>query len=64
MDPDYYIPFVLERVKKEDLEAIYNVSGWEDWEDFLTKLAQKTGKLMKGGQPDFKVVSKMVISDW
>jgi nuclear GTP-binding protein len=34
-DPEYYIPTVLERAKKENLARIYGIEDWEDHEDFL-----------------------------
>ena len=33
-------------------------------EEFLGRLAQKTGKLLKGGEPDIRTVAIMVINDW
>lgn len=32
--------------------------------DFLEQMAKRTGKLLKGGEPDTGVVSKMVLNDW
>ena len=32
--------------------------------DFLSKLALKNGRLMKGGEPDIKSVSVNMINDW
>ena len=46
-DPEYYIPEILKRAKKENLEKIYGITGWVEHEDFLTKLAVKKGKLMR-----------------
>ena len=37
---------------------------WQDAEDFLTKLAQASGKLLKGGEPDLNTAAKMVLYDW
>lgn len=31
---------------------------------FLTLLAKKSGKLLKGGEPDTQTVAKMVLNDW
>jgi nuclear GTP-binding protein len=30
----------------------------------LEKMAQRTGKLLKGGEPDISTVAKMVLNDW
>jgi hypothetical protein len=35
------------------------ISDWTSPLDFLEKLAKKTGKLLKGGEPDLKAVSKV-----
>jgi nuclear GTP-binding protein len=43
---------------------VYGIHEWEDYEDFLTQVAIKTGKLLKGGEPDFNNVSKSIIMDW
>jgi nuclear GTP-binding protein len=37
---------------------------WKDSTDFLELYAQKTGKLLKKGEPDVSTVSKMVLNDW
>jgi nuclear GTP-binding protein len=54
----------LERVKKEYIEKTYGVEKWEDHIDFLTKVAKKSGRLLKGGEPDLDTVAKMIIFDW
>lgn len=46
-DPEFYIPDILERAKKEDMSKIYGIKDWTDHEDFLKQVAQKKGKLMK-----------------
>lgn len=63
-DPEDYIPIVMERVKKEYLCKAYKIDNWSDATDFLTKIAQRMGKLLKGGEPDINTVSKMVLNDW
>lgn len=32
--------------------------------DFLEQMAKRTGKLLKGGEPDTGVVAKMILNDW
>ncbi|KAI8898141.1 P-loop containing nucleoside triphosphate hydrolase protein [Globomyces pollinis-pini] len=59
-----HIPVLLSRVRKEYMERTYGVSGWTDSEDFLSKIAYKYGKLLKGGEPDINTISKMVLNDW
>ncbi len=62
--PEQYIPDVMERVKKEYLARTYQIFEWTDADDFLQKLAQKTGKLLKHGEPDRAVVARMILNDW
>ena len=62
-NPDDYIPAVLARVKKDYLTRTYKIgSEWNNHNDFLEKLAQKSGKLLKGGEPDINTVAKMVLN--
>lgn len=37
---------------------------WTDAEDFLTKVALMSGRLLKGGEPDLSTVAKMVLNDF
>ncbi|KAM5179509.1 nucleolar GTP-binding protein 2 [Mantella aurantiaca] len=62
--PEDHITAVLERAKPEYIRKTYKIESWENAEDFLEKLAFKTGKLLKGGEPDKQTVSKMVLNDW
>merc|ERR1712226_1450084 len=62
--PEDYIPKVLSRVKDEHIKRQYQIASWENPLDFLEKMAKKTGKLLKGGDPDTVAVGKMVLNDW
>ncbi|KAE8624314.1 hypothetical protein XENTR_v10005911 [Xenopus tropicalis] len=62
--PEDHIAAVLERAKPEYIRKTYKIESWENAEDFLEKLAFRTGKLLKGGEPDRQTVSKMVLNDW
>ncbi|XP_072836398.2 nucleolar GTP-binding protein 2 [Pogona vitticeps] len=62
--PEDHIAAVLERAKSEYISKTYKIDSWQDAEDFLEKLAFQTGKLLKGGEPDVRTVSKMVLNDW
>jgi nuclear GTP-binding protein len=46
-DPTYYIHAILERAKPEHMRKLYEVSKWEDADDFLKNLAEKAGRLLK-----------------
>ncbi|XP_076827802.1 nucleolar GTP-binding protein 2 [Brachyhypopomus gauderio] len=63
-NPEDHIGAVLERAKAEYIQKTYRIPSWNSAEDFLEKLAFRTGKLLKGGEPDLSTVSKMVLNDW
>ncbi|CAK1545004.1 unnamed protein product [Leptosia nina] len=63
-NPEDYIEEVIKRVRKEYLVKTYKVDGWETSTEFLEKLAARTGKLLKKGEPDISSVAKMVLNDW
>lgn len=63
-NPEEHIGSVLERAKPEYIQKTYRIPSWTSAEDFLEKLAFRTGKLLKGGEPDLSTVSKMVLNDW
>eukprot|EP00210_Caulerpa_lentillifera_P005434 g5196.t1 len=63
-DATEYIPSVLERVKPEYITRAYQIKSWSDAEDFLDQMAKRSGKLLKGGDPDYKTVARMVLNDW
>ena len=63
-EPSDFVAPILERVKAEYIQRRYGIASWEDHMDFLSKLALKNGKLMKGGEPDIKSVSVNMINDW
>lgn len=43
---------------------MFGVHSWVSSEDFITQVAERTGKLLKGGEPDINNVSKSIIFDW
>ncbi|XP_071325303.1 nucleolar GTP-binding protein 2 [Trachinotus anak] len=63
-NPEEHIGAVLERAKPEYVQKTYRIPSWDTAKDFLEKLALRTGKLLKGGEPDLSTVSKMVLNDW
>nr|XP_022901901.1 nucleolar GTP-binding protein 2 [Onthophagus taurus] len=63
-NPEDYIQAVLERVKYEYLVKTYKISGWTNHVEFLEKLAYRSGKLLKKGEPDIAIVARMVLNDW
>lgn len=63
-EPGQYIGAILERVEAKKIYDIYGVHDWLDSEDFLKQLSKKTGKLLRGGEPDVNNLAKQIIVDW
>jgi nuclear GTP-binding protein len=55
---------MLRKLKKVNLKRFYQIEDWTDDEDFLKKVAEKKGKLLKGGEPDITTTAKRVLMDW
>ncbi|GHJ84646.1 hypothetical protein NliqN6_1048 [Naganishia liquefaciens] len=69
--PAEHIPGLLARVRPEYLERTYGLEhregGWAGEEGasvMLSAIAKKSGKLLKGGEPDQESVAKMILNDW
>ncbi|KAL4885526.1 NUC091 domain-containing protein [Aspergillus karnatakaensis] len=63
-NPEQYIPAILKRVQPKHLERTYGIKDPKDAIDFLSILARKGGRLLRGGEPDLDGVAKMVINDF
>lgn len=63
-NPEDYVDTVLKRVRKEYIAKNYKIESWTSSTHFLEQLAKKTGKLLKGGEPDITVTARMVLNDW
>lgn len=63
-NPEQFIPALLQRCERKYLERTYEIKGWKDSTDFLEMIAQKTGKLLKGGEPDEPTVAKAILNDF
>lgn len=63
-NPEDYVEEVLKRVRKEYIVKTYGINQFENHTDFLEQLAKKSGKLIKGGEPDVNAIAKMVLNDW
>jgi len=75
--PSEFIPTLLDRVRPVYITRTYDLPSnphadsdprgvdtpWNA-DEFLEVLARKSGKLLKGGEPDRETVSKMVLNDW
>lgn len=69
--PAEHIPALLKRVRPEYIERTYGLEhregGWEGETGatiMLSAIAKKSGKLLKGGEPDQEAAAKMVLNDW
>lgn len=63
-NPEDYIQAVLDRVRREYIIKTYQVDGWTTATEFLEKMAFRSGKLLKKGEPDIGIVARMVLNDW
>ncbi|CAH0479489.1 unnamed protein product [Peronospora belbahrii] len=62
--PTDFIPTILQRVNKEFIVKVYGIEEWNDEWDFLEKLANKCGKLLQKGEPDYNNVAVHMINDY
>ncbi|KAG6592682.1 Nucleolar GTP-binding protein 2 [Phytophthora cinnamomi] len=62
--PTDFILTILQRVKKEFIVKVYGIEEWNDEWDFLEKLANKCGKLLQKGEPDYNNVAVQMINDY
>ncbi|CAF0812350.1 unnamed protein product [Rotaria sp. Silwood1] len=58
------IELLLHRCTKEQMIIQYNLSDFQDANEFLSKIAVKMGSLKKGGLPDIHKAAQRVLSDW
>jgi nuclear GTP-binding protein len=63
-NPSQYVATMLARCQKRHIERTYSISTWKSEDDFLETLARKSGRLLKGGEPDFDGVARMVLNDF
>ncbi|KAK9322770.1 NUC091 domain-containing protein [Lipomyces orientalis] len=63
-NPEQYITALLARCKQSHVEKTYDIAGWKNASEFLEMLARKSGRLLKGGEPDENGVAKMVLNDF
>jgi len=63
-EPADYVAAALERVRRKYVDRTYKVSKWKDHLEFLEQVAKRSGRLLKGGEPDLDTVAKMVLNDW
>mmetsp|Transcript_22713 Transcript_22713/g.90978 ORF Transcript_22713/g.90978 Transcript_22713/m.90978 type:complete len:544 (-) Transcript_22713:163-1794(-) len=59
-----FVPAVLKRVEHKYITATYGIRDWSDPDDFLTKMAKKTGKLLPKGEPNHDATARKVLHDF
>jgi len=63
-DPIEPVEVILKRCKKDQLIKIYKIANFENINEFLIHIAQKRGKLGKGGVADQQAAARTVLQDW
>ena len=63
-DPTEYIAPLMAKLRPEYLANQYGIPAWSSPKDFLELLCFRTGKLLKGGDPNLKIGARMVLQDW
>lgn len=52
---------ISDKIEAETLKGVYGIGDFEDVQSFLQLVAQKTGKLKKGGIADIDAAAQIVI---
>src|SRR5438045_9396204 len=63
-NPCDYVEGALRRCSPKHIARTYNLSSYSSTSNFLEQLAWKSGRLLKGGEPDLESVAKMVLNDF
>ena len=63
-NPEQYIAALLKKVKPQHIERTYGIKDFDSPTHFLSLLARKGGRLLRGGEADVDGVAKMVLNDF
>jgi len=63
-NPAQYVEAVLDKCQRKHVERTYSIKEWQTPDDFLELLARKSGRLLKGGEPDADAVARVVLNDF
>ncbi|VDO05405.1 unnamed protein product [Rodentolepis nana] len=63
-NPEPAVNSILSWCPKRQIMIRYAISDYASTTDFLCKLAQRMGKLRKGGIPDVKSAARVLLNDW
>eukprot|EP01101_Sappina_pedata_P006833 TRINITY_DN3498_c0_g1_i1.p1 TRINITY_DN3498_c0_g1~~TRINITY_DN3498_c0_g1_i1.p1 ORF type:complete len:585 (-),score=352.53 TRINITY_DN3498_c0_g1_i1:118-1872(-) len=64
IDPVPPVDEILKKCQKEKLIIKYKIPTFDTVQQFLTEIAKKRGKLLKGGMPDLDTAARMILQDW
>eukprot|EP01043_Picozoa_sp_COSAG02_P048494 COSAG02_NODE_4768_length_5000_cov_9.235666_1_plen_304_part_10 len=63
-DPITPVGLILERCNHEQLMRLYRIGEFRSTNDFLLQIAEKQGKVKKGGVLDMEKAARTVLEDW
>jgi len=68
-NPEDFVDAVLEKVKREHIAAQYGLpregeGSWKTKDELLEIVARKSGKLLKGGEPDMRCIAVKILNDF
>ena len=63
-DPQEAVDGILRRCAPEKMMMYYSIPEYENTDEFLSHVAAKTGKLLRGGVPDKEKAARLVLQDW
>lgn len=63
-DPIAPMDLILQKINKSQLLIQYEIADFNTPIEFLINLAQRRGKVGKGGKPDIESAARLVLSDW
>lgn len=55
---------IVNKVQKHQLINLYQIQDFENFKHFLIQVAQKRGKIKKGGILDLQETCRLIINDW
>jgi len=64
VEPSLVVDRILARCTTQQIMLQYGVPNFKDATEFLTLMAQKLGRLKKGGIPDVEKAAAKVVEDW
>jgi nuclear GTP-binding protein len=64
IDPIVPVQGIINRCAKSQLLEVYEIPDFDTVEEFLFFVAQRKGRLLKGGVPDIATAGRLVLQDW